>query len=108
MKDDKARIQKRLASLRNAPPPTVLPPQKAAKKDRGAERRLTYRLAVIKFPGGERINCVIKNLSAKGAKVVIEGASVVLKAKVEIEQGNHSVKAQVIWQEENEIGLAFI
>lgn len=108
---DKDRISRRLASITaarpvDAPPP---PPSKKPKRvQRADDRRPAFKFGKVVLDDKSELKCVIKDLSAAGAKIVLEGAitlpPIVL---LKIDQTGERRKAAVVWQKETDVGLSF-
>lgn len=109
-KDDA--IEKRLAALstrKAAAPPPQSPKSKNAKTPRGAERKTTYRFGRIVTEDGAVAICILKDLSATGARVALDGeAALPPRVTLKIDQTAETRAARVAWQRGNEAGLDFV
>lgn len=105
------RINRRLTAITSASAAQFDAPEAArpSRCKRSEERRTVYRFARLVLPNRTVMNCIIKGASPHGAMVVTEGA-VTLPHRVllKIDQTGETKRAQVAWQNENEIGLHFI
>lgn len=99
---------KAVHALKSARSVEFSPPLKNL-KSRSAPRAPAYRIARLILPSGAHVKCVVKELSAKGAKVVIEGhLALPAHAKLEFALTGQALHATIIWQEEAEAGLEFV
>lgn len=75
---------------------------------RGEERIPVFRHARIFLASGDEHNCVLKDLSAAGARIGIEGAlNLPEELVLSIDQSVRRYLARVAWRRENEAGLFF-
>ena len=82
--------------------------------DKGyVERRLNVREsgpfpAVAKLYSGQSHNCVVVNLSERGAKLVLarKGATLPTEFELIIPSRSASWRVRVVWQEDNELGVS--
>jgi hypothetical protein len=107
---DKEKISRRLASLTAAKPVAAPPPpeKKRATLEPREERRPSFRFGKVILEDHSELRCVLKDFSASGARIVLEGAftlSPVVTLKVDATGERR--KASVVWQKEAEIGLSF-
>jgi hypothetical protein len=108
MAKDKDLLSKRLASIKTAKPVEWTPPPAKERPKRGEDRKPAFRFAVVVLPDRSEVRCVIKDVTSKGAKIVIEGAHPLpKKVKLRVEQTGQTVTAAVVWQRDLEAGLAF-
>lgn len=112
MAKDKDRINRRLAAIKSASAaqydgPEL--PRKQQRKKRAADRQTVYRFARVIMPDRSMLNCIIKDLSPGGARIMIEG-NIELPPRVllKIDQTGQTKQARVAWQKETEIGLQFL
>jgi hypothetical protein len=107
------RIDKRLAALsaRAAAVDADLAPAEKKVKRRGAreaERKAAYRFARLVLPNGSDICCIVRDVSATGARVMMEGQFALPQDfTFRNEQTGKSVKAHLVWQDGAEVGIAF-
>jgi hypothetical protein len=108
--DDK--LRRRLASLSATPTANASAPapgKPSKKKERAAPRAATFRPGKIIFSGANEIPCIIKDITAKGARVVLEGeAALPPQVTLLMVQTAARQLAHVAWQKEREAGLTFI
>ena len=108
-KQNKDVLNRRLSALTAAKPMDAPPPKSKRRVERSAERKSAYRFARLILPDGATVNCIVKDISAKGAKVMIEGNfGLPQKMILKIDQTGQSVRAGLVWQDETEAGLAFV
>ena len=109
MKKNRDRLAQRIAGLKETPqtgsPAAVV---RKRKQPRDSERQATFRFGHVYIDERTELPCIIKDLSSKGARIVLEGdfglpPVVVFKAETMAVKK----RAAVIWQEEREAGLAF-
>lgn len=110
MAKDKNNLNRRLAALSSAqvsaPPPSAT---SSKRKQRSAERVSAYRFARLLLPSGQQVNCIIRDISANGARIMIEGNfEIPRRVVLKIDQTGQTNQAGVVWQKENELGLAFV
>jgi hypothetical protein len=81
----------------------------APKVDDRATRQPAFKQATLTLAGGERLDVVVKNISASGAKVQFF-RNVMLTQKVLISEPTLRLRswALVVWQHDGEAGLYFI
>ncbi|MGE0409467.1 MAG: PilZ domain-containing protein [Amphiplicatus sp.] len=110
MAKNKDIISKRLAAITSSKPVAVSGAVAAAKgrAKRAEERQSVFRFARLFLSDRHEVKCIVKDLSSRGAKIVLEGSHplpsrVVLK----IDQTGVTKNAAVVWQKELEAGLAF-
>jgi uncharacterized protein YijF (DUF1287 family) len=79
------------------------------KKDDRAKRQLTFKQGTLMMSAGERVDVVIKNISATGAKIQFF-KHVILTQKVIMAEPTLRLRkwAEVVWQKEGEAGLRFL
>lgn len=80
-------------------------PKKVARSSRDS----TFKQATVRLLGGERVDVVVKNLSATGARIEFF-RKVTLTDQVLISEPSTRLKrtAQVVWQKEGSAGLHFL
>jgi hypothetical protein len=81
----------------------------APKVDNRAKRQATFKQATLMLSGGERVDVVVKNISATGAKVQFF-KHVTLSQKVMMSEPTLRIRrwAEVVWQKDGEAGLHFV
>lgn len=110
--NDRERLFSRLTALSaakgpQAPDPALRPP--ATRNQRQEPRQPTYRFARI-FVGRQPIrNCIVRDISASGARIAMEGACDLPETIVlVIGQAGRRIRARVAWRSEHEAGLCFL
>lgn len=110
MARDKDRLSRRLSAIKTTSAAKFDGPEpiRGSRDKRSASRQSVFRFARLVLPDRSVVKCVIKDISSTGARVAIEGnfaipPHVVLK----IDQIGQTTEADVIWQDETEIGLHF-
>jgi hypothetical protein len=109
MSSNKGKLEKRIAAINEKPRPDHTSAFDHHKKQaRDAERQPTFRFGHVYIDGRTEIPCIIKDMSSKGARIVLEG-DIGLPPIVLFKAESMSVtkRAAVIWQEDREAGLAF-
>lgn len=81
----------------------------APKADDRAKRESTFKQATLMLATGERVDVVVKNISATGAKVQFF-KHVTLSPQVQMAEPTLRLRkwAKVIWQKDGEAGLQFV
>ncbi|WP_428408376.1 PilZ domain-containing protein [Hyphococcus sp.] len=101
-------VLRRLQSIKTAPPESVrnLPPREPV--TRTSARRHVFKFGLVLTIFEPDIKCIVKNISADGAMIVLEGA-IALPERFRLVIDGYSAPAPVrlVWQEENQAGLAF-
>ncbi|MEZ5895771.1 MAG: PilZ domain-containing protein [Parvularculaceae bacterium] len=75
---------------------------------RTAERQQTFRYGVVHATQNAEYPCIIKDLSADGARIALEGdigLPPIVDFKVQTTPGMK--RAAIVWQNEREVGLSF-
>jgi len=109
MAKDKNRLANRLAAIKSAKPVAWSAPPPLKKRQGRAERNDTYRFARLIYDTGETVNCILKDISQTGAKVMIEGNfTLPRKMTLKIDQAGVSKAVHIVWQDETIVGLAFL
>ncbi len=77
---------------------------------RVAERVRTFLKAVIEFnKGASKIDCVVKNISATGARLDVTSAvSLPSEFTLHIPHRSEQHRAQLVWRESGAIGVRFL
>ena len=72
-------------------------------------RNRTFLGGVVAFnKGRSAIDCLVRNFSADGAKVVFADAALLPDAfDLEVPRKERTFRARMVWRRENEIGVAF-
>lgn len=104
------RLHQRLTMLSRPPRDAVagLCPARERQQRRGEARLPVFRFARIIVPSGEAFNCVIKDSSASGARIALEGAlNLPEEVVLSVDQSARRFLARVAWRRDNEAGLSF-
>ncbi|HOP20189.1 MAG TPA: PilZ domain-containing protein [Amphiplicatus sp.] len=110
MAKDKDRLSQRLSAIKTASAVQFDGPigSRGSRDKRGAARQSVFRFARLILPDRSIVKCVIKDISSTGARVAIEGNFAIPKHVVlKIDQIGTTKEADVVWQDETEIGLNF-
>lgn len=77
---------------------------------RASDRTRAFLRALIEFnSGATKIDCVVKNISATGARVEITAAvSLPNEFNLNIPHRNETLRSQLVWRENNSIGVRFL
>ena len=103
------RLANRLSTLKTAATGAPAPKFVSSRKQRAHERRTTYKFGRVLSLSREEHSCIVKDLSVGGARIILEGAfSLPEKVTLKIDQTGSTQAARVVWQIENEAGLAFL
>lgn len=111
-KKDKERIANRLAAISSAAPQVndarIPEPKKRGSPQRAA-RDPVFRPGKLYLSKSHHLRCVIRNVSATGAYIHMEGVHTLPQIVVlRFEQTGIVKKARVVWQNETEVGLAYL
>ncbi|NNL87719.1 MAG: PilZ domain-containing protein [Marinicaulis sp.] len=102
------KIERRLQSIKTQPAQSFEFAQRLA-SDRATSRRATYKFALAITSDREEHQCVVKDLSATGAKISMSGIAGLPDDLILVIEGyNAPAKARMIWRDENECGIEFI
>ena len=73
-------------------------------------RNRSYLGGVIAFnKRRSTMDCLVRNVSAEGAKVAFTGTAVLPDAfDLEVPQKERTFRARLVWRRENEAGIAFV
>lgn len=108
MAKNKDMISKRLAAITTAKPVDWKGPAGKQRPKRAEERQSVFRFARVILADRSQVKCIIKDVSTRGAKIVLEGAHPLpSRIQLKIDQTGQTKPAAVIWQKELEAGLAF-
>lgn len=109
MSDTPDRLNNRLKTLsRSKPQLEEFHGAARYKQRRQEEREPAFKFARLLFPNGAQENCVVKDLSAAGARIATEGALVLPEEVVlSVDQSARRFLARVAWRRESEAGLFF-
>jgi hypothetical protein len=108
MAKNKDLISKRLAAISNAKPVDWTGSAAKARPKRAEDRQSVFRFARVILADRSQVKCIIKDVSARGAKIVLEGAHPLpSRINLKIDQTGQVKSAAVVWQKELEAGLAF-
>lgn len=81
----------------------------AETEKRAAQRRTILKGGHIVFNGGRStIDCTVRNLSPKGAKLLVTSAFGIPDTFDLLVQGNSRQPCRVAWRKAKEIGVAFV
>jgi hypothetical protein len=107
----KKRTRSRLQAISDARPP-VLPAPRVSKRDltpRSIDRETTYRNGLVLMASGQKLDCVVKDISAAGARIAMSGNMALPPiVKLMVAQTGQAFTARVAWQDTSEAGLAFV
>ncbi len=72
-------------------------------------RQLTYRAHIIARNGVDLRSCTVRDVSARGARIMVETVAEIPEEFVLIlsERGRPRRQCQVVWRDEAEIGVRF-
>ncbi len=109
MAKDKDLISKRLAAITAAKPVELSAPTTSKQRPKRVEaRQSVFRFARIILADRSQVKCIIKDVSSRGAKIVLEGSHPLpSRITLKIDQTGQVKPAAVVWQKELEAGLAF-
>ncbi|MEX0644023.1 MAG: PilZ domain-containing protein [Parvularculaceae bacterium] len=108
MAKNKDLISKRLAAITNASPVDWKGASAKQRPKRVEQRQTVFRFARVILGDRSQVKCIIKDVSARGAKIVLEGAHPLpSRITLKIDQTGQVKPAAVVWQKELEAGLAF-
>ncbi len=111
MAKDKDRITRRLTAIKTASAAQFDAPEapRGSRDKRTSPRHTIYRFARLVLPDRSVMNCIMKDVSAGGAKVVIEGnVAMPQRVLLKVDQTGETKRARVAWQNETEVGLQFL
>ena len=104
-------ISDRMSAIKNAPQLelNIPKPKKRPAFPLRQHRERVFRSAKIFVSRAQGFPCIIRDISASGARVSLEGAvalpdMVVLK----LDFGGAAKRARVVWQEKHEAGIEFL
>lgn len=103
-------IARRLASIANAPPPsiTTIVRKKPGLPER-EHRKPVFRLATLFTAPTAAVRCIVHDISDSGARVVMEGAfTLPPEIVVKFDYNGELHGARIAWQENDEAGMAFM
>ena len=108
-KQSEDRMTRRLSALATAKPAESGAMAKSMrKKKRGADRATTYRFGRVLNGNREEHPCILRDLSATGARVVFEGEPALSETvTLRVELTGERRRARVVWQKDREAGLSF-
>lgn len=111
-KKQKEHIANRLASISGASAKVSdvrIPELKSRGRPERAERAPVFRPGKLFVSKSHNLRCVIRNVSATGAYIHMDGTHPLPELVVlRFEQTGIVKKARVVWQKEIEVGLEFI
>jgi len=108
---DKDLISRRLTAIKAASAAQFDAPEAArpSRNKRASERQTVYRFARLVLPDRSVVNCIMKDVSTGGAKIVLEGnIAMPQRVLLKVDQTGQTKRARVAWQNETEVGLQFI
>lgn len=111
MAKKKDRINARLAAIKTASTARFDAPEppRTSRQKRASDRRSVYRFARVVLPDRSILRCIMKDISAGGAKIILEGAiTIPPRVLLKIDQTGETKRANVAWQKDSEVGLEFI
>ena len=105
----KGQFQNRIKALQTAKPLVMAPPpDKKPQHTRSTKRKTAYKFGTLIMEDDMKMECVIQDYSAEGAKIKINGMMVMPKelciAIPELGVLRHAI---LVWQEEDLVGLQF-
>lgn len=108
-KQSKDRMTSRISALATAKPVVAGAMAKSMrKKNRGADRKTTYRFGRVMNGSREEHPCILRDLSMTGARVVFESEPALQETvTLRIELTGERRRARVAWQKDREAGLEF-
>lgn len=84
-------------------------PTKARRNSRAADRPATFKFGRLETPHGEFLSCIIRDLTANGARIALEGAQALSgRVVLHIQASASRRSSNVAWTSEKEAGLCFI
>lgn len=102
-----ARTLARLEAIKAAAP--VKFADQSRHVERGAQRRKVFKFGIALFPSGDEAKCIVKDISAEGAKLTLEGAiGLPAEFTLAIDGFGAPTKAALVWQSDNEAGIKFV
>lgn len=102
------RLAKRIADLSASAAAGVDYSSAKREKDRACNRSPTFKPGRIIFSGRNEVPCIIKDMTADGARVILEGeAGLPPVVTLIVTQSASRRRARVAWQKEREAGLSF-
>lgn len=77
---------------------------------RATDRTRAFLRALIEFNNGaSKIDCVVKNISATGARIEVTAAvSLPNEFNLNIPHRNEVIRSQLVWRESNSVGVRFL
>ena len=107
------RLSKRLSAITSAKPidapkaPPSLAPNRGPR--RKEPRDPTYRFARLTLSRQTVLRCIVRDISASGARVALDNASELPgEVILVIDQAGRRYRARVAWRSETEAGLCFL
>ena len=107
-------VSNRLAAIKNAPPVRFSELQeefnaRKRKVARKAERVACYKFGMVVTLEGDEMNCVVRDISRAGAKIVIEGAKGLPSRFTLVIDGYRApTRVARVWQNDDEAGVLFL
>lgn len=77
---------------------------------RTSDRTRSFLKAVIEFNNGaSKLDCIVKNISATGARIDVTAAvSIPKEFNLNIPHRGEVLRSQMVWRENNSIGVKFL
>jgi hypothetical protein len=109
MLKDKDRVSRRIAALSAAKPLAAPPPAATGRRTpRIDDRRQVFRFGCLVLDDKSELRCILKDISASGARVALEGAHALPPiVLLKVDMTGEKKRAAVVWQKESEAGLSF-
>jgi len=105
--EDIANLNNRLSAIANASKPK-LPPKAKQYMQRSDARRAAFIQAIIEYSNGTEVSCIIKDISASGARISTNGdAGLPKRFLLRIPIQRRAIIAEQVWRRANTIGLRF-
>lgn len=102
------RITQRLAAIAARPPVSVETVKPSPADGRIERRRPVYRFARIVLSDRSEVDCIVSDLSVKGARIQLESALALPQAvKLKMVLTGETRRARVAWQRNRAAGLSF-
>ncbi|MFZ5617778.1 MAG: PilZ domain-containing protein [Pseudomonadota bacterium] len=102
------RVAQRLAAIAAQPPVSVEAARPSPGDGRTEQRRLVYRFARIVLSDRSEVDCIVSDLSVRGARIELESALALPQAvKLKIVLTGQTRRARVAWQRDRAAGLSF-
>ena len=107
----KSKLETRLERLASAPAvkaPLTISPSPLRQIQQRAPRVPAFKFGIVSFCG-KRANCMVLDLSSKGARISLDSAENLPESvRLAIPQHSLRIDATVRWQRGSEVGLQFV